>query len=161
MRQTSGTKKSHGEKVVKDILTQQGAVGKFGKRCHGRGNDFFVADHHRCGGSHDYVRRMLVVQLGDAAVFPQLFRDADDVVGKVDEHGIEIFHGHGPAALSITNRKRQAARNACLVELSEPRKNVDAQLLVGVQQVDHNPVFADLAALNPPEIERFHGDALA
>ena len=153
MRQTSGTKKSHGEKVVKDILTQQGAVGKFGKRCHGRGNDFFVADHHRCGGSHDYIRRMLVVQLGDAAVFPQLFRDADDVVGKVDELWVETFHGHGQVALNIANRERQAARNARLVELPEPRKNVDTQLPIGVQQVDHNPIFADLAVLNPPEIK--------
>ena len=91
-------------------------------------------------GSYDNIGRIIVVQFGDAAVFPQLFRDADDVVGKVDEFWIEPFHDPRLLPLRITNRERQAARNPGLVELPEARKNVYAQLLVCVEQIGLPPL---------------------
>ena len=58
-----------------------------------------------------------------------------------------------PFVILITN-------NTTLVELAKPREHTDPDLVIHVQQIDHHPVLADQAVLDPPEIEarqlRFH-----
>ena len=59
-----------------------------------------------------------------------------------------------PFVILITN-------NTTLVELAKPREHIDPDLVIHVQQIDHHPVLADQAVLDPPEIEASHGDFLA
>ena len=59
-----------------------------------------------------------------------------------------------PFVILITN-------NTTLVELAKTREDVDADLVIHVQQIDHYPVLADQPVLDPPEIEASHGNFFA
>ena len=74
------------------VFAQQAAVRKFGQCRHGRANDRFVANHHRSGRTHNDVITVVLVQRGDAPIFPYLFGDPDDVVGEVFEFAIKAVH---------------------------------------------------------------------
>lgn len=53
----------------------------------------------------------------------------------------------------ISNRKWQAAWYAGLVELPKARKDINAKLAIGIKQIDHDPVLADLSVFDPPEVQ--------
>ncbi len=144
-----------------NILAQRPTIREFGKRRHRRGDDIVVSNDHGSGRANDDIRRVVVVKFGNAAVFPQRFRDPDDVVRKVNKLTIEAFDSYMFSASLFSDRERQPTVHARLVEFPQTRKYIDPQLFIGVEQIDHHPVFADLSLFHPPEIQRFHRDALA
>ncbi len=79
------------------ILAEERPVGELGERRHGRRDRALVADGDASRHPHHDVGRVVTAEGGEAAILPDLPGDAEDVVGKVAELGVEADHRGQPS----------------------------------------------------------------
>ena len=83
------------------VLAQKLAVGKLGQRRQGAVDHRLVTDHQPRGEAHRQIGGVVAVQRGEAAIFPDLPGDLQDVVRQVDEPRVEALHSCAPVASRI------------------------------------------------------------
>ncbi len=94
--------------------------------------------------------------LGDAAheAMTAIIGDAVSPAGMVRPVMIEAVIGEsGRSRSGLAAPEVDPANVARLVELPETRKDVDAQLAIGIEKVHHHPVLANESVFDPPEVE--------
>ena len=87
------------------ILAQKRSIWKLRQGRHRCADHALIARRHHARHPHHNVWSIVVMQRRDAAIFPNLLGDADDVIGEIGEFRVKPLHDDHPLGMRAELRK--------------------------------------------------------